>query len=277
MSTKIIIDSTVDLPAELRKRTMVVPLVVRFGEEEFQDGVTIHYQQFYEKLLVCEELPTSSQPSPDTFAEVYRSVVEAGDEAVVLTISGKLSGTYQSACIAAEDFKGIYVVDSTVAAVAAGVLAQYALKLADEGLDAKSVAAGLEREKGRVRLFAVLDTLEFLKRGGRLSATAALAGGLLNIKPVITIRDGVIEVAGKARGLRRGNAMMTEQIHAAGGIDTDMPMMLGFTGLSDEQMRAYLAENTDLWPANVPAAPIGSTIGTHVGPGAYAVAFFCRT
>ena len=125
MSTKIIIDSTVDLPAQLREKTKVVPLVVRFGEEEYLDSVTINYQQFYEKLLVCQDLPTSSQPNPDSFAEVYQSVVDAGDEAVVLTISGKLSGTYQSACIAAEDFKGIYVVDSTVAAVAAGVLAQY--------------------------------------------------------------------------------------------------------------------------------------------------------
>ena len=276
MSTKIIIDSTVDLPAQLREKTKVVPLVVRFGEEEYLDSVTINYQQFYEKLLVCQDLPTSSQPSPDSFAEVYQSVVDAGDEAVVLTISGKLSGTYQSACIAAEDFKGIYVVDSTVAAVAAGVLAQYALQLADQGMDAKSIAQKLNEEKGRVRLFAVLDTLEFLKRGGRLSATAAMAGSLLNIKPVITLNDGAIEVAGKARGLRRGNAMMTEQVALAGGVDTNMPMQLGYTGLSDELLQAYLAENTELWSSEVPVSPIGSTIGTHVGPGAYAVAFFCK-
>ena len=276
MSTKIIIDSTVDLPAQLREKTKVVPLVVRFGEEEYLDSVTINYQQFYEKLLVCQDLPTSSQPNPDSFAEVYQSVVDAGDEAVVLTISGKLSGTYQSACIAAEDFKGIYVVDSTVAAVAAGVLAQYALQLADQGMDAKSIARKLDEEKGRVRLFAVLDTLEFLKRGGRLSSTAAMAGSLLNIKPVITLNDGAIEVAGKARGLRRGNAMMTEQVALVGGVDTDMPMQLGYTGLTDELLQAYLAENTDLWPSDVPVSPIGSTIGTHVGPGAYAVAFFCK-
>ena len=275
MSTKIIIDSTVDLPAELRARTTVVPLVVRFGEEEYQDGVTISYQQFYEKLLVCKDLPSSSQPNPDTFAEVFQSVVDAGDEAVVLTISGRLSGTYQSACIAAEDFKGIYVVDSTVAAVAAGVLARYALQLADKGMDAKSIANKLNEEKGRVRLFAVLDTLEFLKRGGRLSATAAMAGSLLNIKPVITLNDGIIEVAGKARGLRRGNAMMNEQVELSGGVDTDMPMLMGYTGLTDELLRAYLDGN-DLWPADVAVSPLGSTIGTHIGPGAYAVAYFCK-
>jgi len=276
MSTKIIIDSTVDLPAELRERTRVVPLSVRFGEEEYLDSVTINYQQFYEKLLTCNDLPCSSQPSPDSFETVYQSITDAGDEAVVLTISSRLSGTYQSACIAAEEFSNIYVVDTMTAAIAAGVLAQYALKLADDGLCAKDIAAKLEEEKGNVRLFAVLDTLEFLKRGGRLSATAALAGSLLNIKPVITVRDGTIDVVGKARGLRRGNAMMTEQVGLSGGIDSDRPMMLGFTGLSDELMRAYMSESADLWPADVAATPIGSTIGTHVGPGAYAVAFFCR-
>lgn len=276
MSTKIIIDSTVDLPAELRARTCVVPLTVRFGEEEYLDGVTINYQQFYEKLLVCQELPCSSQPSPDTFEQVFRAVADGGDEAVVLTISSKLSGTYQSACIAAEEFGNIHVVDTMNAAIASGVLAQYALRLADAGLGAGEIAAMLEEKKGNVRLFAVLDTLEFLKRGGRLSATAALAGSLLNIKPVITVSDGVIEVVGKARGLRRGNAMMTEQVQASGGFDPEMPMMLGYTGLSDELMRAYLAENADLWPAEVPVAPIGSTVGTHVGPGAYAVAFFTK-
>lgn len=276
MSTKIIIDSTVDLPAELRARTTVVPLIVRFGEEEYLDSVTIDYQQFYEKLLVCKELPCSSQPSPDRFESVYQSITDAGDEAVVLTISSKLSGTYQSACIAAEDFDNIHVVDTMTAAIGAGVLTQYALQLADEGMDAKTIAAKLEEEKGNIRLFAVLDTLEFLKRGGRLSATAALAGSLLNIKPVITVKDGVIEVVGKARGLRRGNTMMTEQVNASGGVDCDMPMLLGFTGLTDELMCAYLADNTDLWPADVAVAPIGSTIGTHVGPGAYAVAYFCK-
>ena len=276
MSTKIIIDSTVDLPDHLRERTTVIPLIVRFGEEEYQDGVTIDYQQFYEKLLTCKDLPCSSQPSPDTFETVYQSVTEAGDEAVVLTISSKLSGTYQSACIAAEDFPNIHVVDTMTATVAAGVLARYALKLADDGLSAAAIAAKLEEEKCRVRLFAVLDSLEFLKRGGRLSAGAAMAGSLLNIKPVITLRDGVIEVVGKARGLRRGNAMMTEQVEHSGGIDTDLPVQFGFTGLSDELMRAYITDNAEPCPADTPISPIGSVIGTHAGPGAYAIAFFSR-
>lgn len=273
MATKIIIDSTVDMSAQLRSRTHIVPLIVRFGEEEYQDGVTINYEQFYEKLAVCTDLPTSSQPSPDAFEATYQAVTDSGDEAVVLTISGKLSGTYQSACIAAEEFSNIYVVDSMTAAIGTGALAQYALQLAETGMDAKSVWARLEEVKGDVKLLAVLDTLEFLKRGGRLSATAAMAGTLLNIKPVITIADGAIEVVGKARGLRRGNAMLTEQIEAAGGIDPNMPLVLGYTGVSDELLRAYMSENPQL-SEDICVTPIGSTIGTHVGPGAYAVAFF---
>lgn len=273
MATKIIIDSTVDMSAQLRSRTHIVPLIVRFGEEEYQDGVTINYEQFYEKLAVCTDLPTSSQPSPDAFEATYQAVTDSGDEAVVLTISGKLSGTYQSACIAAEEFSNIYVVDSMTAAIGTGALAQYALQLAEAGMDAKSVWARLEEVKGDVKLLAVLDTLEFLKRGGRLSATAAMAGTLLNIKPVITIADGAIEVVGKARGLRRGNAMLTEQIEAAGGIDPNMPLVLGYTGVSDELLRAYMSENPQL-SEDICVTPIGSTIGTHVGPGAYAVAFF---
>lgn len=273
MATKIIIDSTVDMSAQLRSRTHIVPLIVRFGEEEYQDGVTINYEQFYEKLAVCTDLPTSSQPSPDAFEAAYQAVTDSGDEAVVLTISGKLSGTYQSACIAAEEFSNIYVVDSMTAAIGTGALAQYALQLAEAGMDAKSVWARLEEVKGDVKLLAVLDTLEFLKRGGRLSATAAMAGTLLNIKPVITIADGAIEVVGKARGLRRGNAMLTEQIEAAGGIDPNMPLVLGYTGVSDELLRAYMSENPQL-SEDTCVTPIGSTIGTHVGPGAYAVAFF---
>lgn len=273
MATKIIIDSTVDMSAQLRSRTHIVPLIVRFGEEEYQDGVTINYEQFYEKLAVCTDLPTSSQPSPDAFEAAYQAVTDAGDEAVVLTISGKLSGTYQSACIAAEEFSNIYVVDSMTAAIGTGALAQYALQLAETGMDAKSVWARLEEVKGDVKLLAVLDTLEFLKRGGRLSATAAMAGSLLNIKPVITIADGSIAVVGKARGLRRGNAMLTEQIEAAGGIDPNMPLVLGYTGVSDELLRAYMSENPQL-SKDTCVTPIGSTIGTHVGPGAYAVAFF---
>ena len=185
MEVKIIIDSTVDLPEERKAQFLTVPLTVRFGTEEYKDGVTISQKQFYEKLQTCQELPTTSQATPDAFMQMFEKVTQAGQSAVVLTLASKLSGTYQSAMIGAGDYENIYVVDTESATIGAGVLAELALQLAQSGMDAKSIADRLEAEKKRVRVVALVDTLEYLKRGGRVSKTVAFAGGLLNIKPLI--------------------------------------------------------------------------------------------
>ena len=277
MKTRIIVDSTVDVTDELRKRMHVVPLHVLFGDEEFIDGVTITSQEFYQRLVDGSVLPTSSQPSPDSFEKIYEEVTAAGDEAVVLTLSSKLSGTYQSACIAAEDYPNIHVVDTLNATIASGVLAELALKLADEGMDAKTIAQRLTEARERVCLLAAFDTLEFLKKGGRLSATAALAGSLLSIKPIISIPGGEIAVLGKARGNRKANEMLVAEIEKRGGMDLSMPVLRGYTGLSGETLEKFIADSTQLWgdlPAEQRMVPICSVIGTHAGPGAYAVAFF---
>ena len=277
MRTRIIVDSTADVPAALRERMLVVPLTILFGEEAFIDGVTMDHEQFYQKLASSDVLPTTSQPSPDTFEQVYAQVQQAGEEAVVLTISSKLSGTYQSACIAAEDYPNVHVVDSLTATLGTGVLAMLALRLADEGLDARTIAARLTEERERVHLIAAMDTLEYLKRGGRLSATAALAGSLLNIKPVIAIPGGEIAVLGKARGTKRSFTMMAEETEKTGGIDFDLPVLAGYTGLSGEGMEQYLRGNADQWAdhsGKVEKTSICGVVGTHSGPGAVAVAFF---
>ena len=279
MKTRIIVDSTVDVTDELRQRMHVIPLHVLFGDEEFIDGVTISSQEFYQRLVDSSVLPTSSQPSPDSFEKAYEEVTAAGDEAVVLTISSKLSGTYQSACIAAEDYPNIHVVDTLNATIASGVLAELALKLADEGMDAKSIAQHLTEVRERVCLLAAFDTLEYLKKGGRLSATAALAGSLLSIKPIISIPGGEIAVLGKARGNRKANEMLMAEIEKRGGMDLSMPVLRGYTGLSGEMLEKFLSDSTQLWgdlPADQRAVPLCSVIGTHAGPGAYAVAFFCK-
>ena len=279
MNTRIIIDSTVDVPSELRERMHVAPLHVRFGDEEFIDGVTITSQEFYERLMNSEILPASSQPSLDSFEKIYEEVTAAGDEGVVLTISSKLSGTYQSACIAAEDYPNIHVVDTMTATVAAGILAELALRLADEGMDAKSIVARLSEERERVCLLAVFDTLEYLKKGGRLSATAAFAGALLSIKPIISLPGGEIAVLGKARGTRKGNEMLLSEIEKAGGVDFSMPVLQGYTGLSGELLDKFLTDSAVLWeghPETQRTVPICSVIGTHAGPGAYATAFFAK-
>ena len=203
MSVKIIVDSTADLPLCVKERVTAVPLSVRFGDKEYLDGVTISAETFYEKLTGCEMLPTTSQPTPAAFEDAYREAIEAGDEVLCITISSKLSGTYQSATIAAEEFPGkVFVADSRTAALASGVLAEYALQLAEEGLGAEEILRKLMETRKKVRLYAIVDTLEYLKKGGRLSSAVAVVGGVLNIKPVICVDEaGEIKVAGTARGI----------------------------------------------------------------------------
>ena len=277
MSVQIIVDSSVDVAERFRERLHIVPLIIHFGEEELIDGVTINKEQFYRRLVESEQLPFTSQASPVAFQKVYEEVTQAGDSAVVITLASKLSGTYQSACIAAEDFDNIYVVDSQTAAIGAGVLTEYALARAEAGIGARELASELEQKREDVCLVALLDTLEYLKRGGRISKTAALAGGLLNIKPMITVRDGEVVLIGKARGSKQGNSLLVEKIRACGGIDFDLPILLGYSGLSGESLETYVEYSHDLWEMGTEILDktcISGVIGTHTGPGVVAAAFF---
>ena len=278
MNVRIIIDSTADTTAAVREKCSIVPLTVNFGETEYIDGVTINHKEFYEKLVESDELPTTSQPTPDAFAQEYRKAVDAGQKVVVLTIASQLSGTYQSATIAAMDFPGsVYVVDSKSAAIGTGILAELAVQLAENGAEAEAIAQRLTVERENVCLVAMLDTLEYLKKGGRISKTVAFAGELLSIKPVISVQDGAIHMLGKARGSKQANNLLVKQIEAAGGVDFDKPVLLGYTGLSDLLLQKYITDSAALWAENkteLNTTAIGSVIGTHAGPGAVAVAFF---
>ncbi len=277
MKTRIIVDSTVDLLQEYKERVNVVPLTVSFGEEEFIDGVTIDNKTFYEKLVESDVLPTTSQANPDAFMNEFEKVKEAGESAVVITLSSKLSGTYQSAMIAAEDYDNIYVVDSGNVAIGSAVLVEYALKLLDEGFCAEEIAKKLEEVKDKIIIVALLDTLEYLKKGGRISKTVAFAGSVLNIKPVVSVVDGEINMLGKARGSKMGNNLLVQEIDNAGGVDFTKPVLLGFTGLSDALLVKYINDSKHIWEEgldNVRYTSIGSVIGTHAGPGAIAAAFF---
>lgn len=190
MKVKIIVDSTADLTPQVQSRVQVIPLTIRFGDKEYIDGVTIDSKMFYEMLTAGQDLPTTSQATPFVFEEAFEKAVEEGYQVVVIMVSSKLSGTYQSAVIAAEEFPGkVFVVDSKSVAIGSGILTEYALELIDRGLDAENIAWKLMQKREEVRLVAVVDTLEYLKRGGRISKTAAIAGGLLSIKPVIGVED----------------------------------------------------------------------------------------
>lgn len=277
MRVRIIIDSTTDLAPELRGQVEVVPLTVSFGTEEYIDGVTITHEEFYNKLIESDVLPTTSQATPAAFEKVFKEVAAAGDSAVVITLASQFSGTCQSARIAAEDYDNIYVVDSGSVTLGAGILAEYALHCARSGMTAAEIAGLLEKKKEDICLIAMLDTLEYLKKGGRISAAVAFAGGLLNIKPVVNVKDGVINMLGKARGSKQGNNLLVQEIEKTGGIDFDMPILLGYSGLSDALLKKYITDSAPLWENGIDTlryASIGSVVGTHAGPGAIAAAFF---
>ena len=277
MCVRIIVDSSTNVSEKYREKIQFVPLTVRFGDKEYLDGVELSKHQFYEMLVESDVLPTTSQATPAAFAEYLESVASAGDSAVVITLSSKLSGTYQSAVLAAEDYPNIYVVDSQSVAIGTGVLAQYAVELAQQGMGAEEIAQVLTQQREKVCVVALLDTLEYLKKGGRISKTVAFAGGMLNIKPVVTVQDGAVALIGKARGSRNGNNLLVEKIREAGGVDFERPVLLGYTGLSSALLEKYVDDSKALWADHVDKLDgclLCSVIGTHAGPGAVAVAFF---
>ena len=262
----------------LKDKFDIVPLTVNFGNEEFIDGVTITREEFYEKLIESDVIPTTSQASPEAFERVFEKIVSEGGEVIAITVASELSGTFQSAKIAAEEFPGkIRVVDAKSVAIGTAILAEYALSLVEKGLSAEEIAAEIEEKREKIIIVALIDTLEYLKKGGRLSKTAAFAGSLLNIKPVISLENGEINILGKARGSKQGNNFLIKEIEKAGGVDFSMPLLLGYTGHDSYMLEKYVEDSRFLWEGNAETLRetcIGSVIGTHVGPGAIAVAFF---
>lgn len=280
MNVRIITDSGCDLISSCRQSVTVLPLTITFGMDSFLDGVDLSHHEFYEKLIEGDTLPTTSQISPAQFEDAFRQAVSAGESVVAVVLSSKLSGTWQSACIAAEEFPGqVFVVDSENVTLGERILVERAVKLADQGMDAESIAAQLEKEKKDIRLVALLDTLEYLKRGGRISSSIAMVGGLLSIKPVVAVQDGEVVLLGKARGSKNGNNLLVQLIQETNGVDFSRPYRLGYTGLDDSLLQKYIGDSRSLWEGhtdNLPVGTVGGAIGTHVGPGAVAVAFFQR-
>jgi DegV family protein with EDD domain len=280
MAVRIIVDSGCDIRQEEAKKLNleILPIRTAFGDEEYLDGVTMTHEQFFEKLIESEELPKTSQVSPYEYEEAYKKVKEAGDTAVCITLSAKLSGCYQSANIARDGYEDcIFVVDSASVSIGEQILTRLALRLRDEGKSAAEIAAELDEKKQTIRLIALLDTLEYLKKGGRISSAAALAGSVLSIKPVLAIENGEIAVLGKARGSKNGNNLLKEMVKKAGGIRFDLPYALAYSGLSDAMLKKYIEDSKELYecdPEELPITTIGCAIGTHVGPGTIAFAFF---
>lgn len=280
MSIRIITDSASDISTQYARQhgVIVMPLPTLINGKEYRDGVDISHEEFFRILPSCEELPVTSQVPPGDFLSVYREIRDAGDTAVVITLSGKLSGTCQSATFAAEDFSDcVAVVDSMSATIGERILVEYALLLLRGSTDFLGLAAELKTVRDRLCLIGRVETLEYLMRGGRITRTAGFAGSLLHIKPVLHMQNGELVMLGKSRGTKQSARLLNKAINDMGGIDFSMPYMLAYAGLDKSLLLEYIEDSRDIWaeqPEPLPVSTIGSTIGTHTGPGMIALAFF---
>lgn len=282
MSVNIITDSGCDIyPYEAEALGIrVIPLRVFIGDKEYLDGIDFTHEEFYDKMKEMDTLPTSSQVSPAEYEEIFAEETKDGNEAIYIPISSKLSGSIQSAMIGADDNENISIVDSMNVCIGQRILVEYANNLAKQGMSRNEIVEKLEYMKKRIKIFALMDTLENLKRGGRISPLAAAAGEILSIKPVIAFNEeGYIGVVGKARGSKNGYALLNKFIEEAGGINYDLPYAVSYSGSSDVTVNKYLEGSTDIFVKGIEEIPlytIGSAVGTHAGIGAIAVAFFMK-
>lgn len=278
MSIRIIVDSASDMSGKESEYLKVLPLTVTFGQTQYLDGVTLTPTEFYEKLIESDVLPVTSQVPPYDFEQAIGEVLSAGDTPIVITLSSKLSGTYNSARIAATSFdEKVYLVDSENVCIGERILVEYAIRMIEEGKNAEEIVEALEKAKKNICLVALLDTLEYLRKGGRISNVTGFVGGMLSIKPVIGVVNGEIATLGKARGSKNANNLLTEQIKEAGGIDFEMPYAVAYSGLDATLIQKYVKDHEAVWKPHTEKLDIkvvGSTIGTHAGPGAIAVAYF---
>lgn len=277
---RVITDSGSDIINNTREDLTILPLTVSFNDTDYLDGKDITFNEFYEKLVESDELPRTSQVNPFRFEEAYEEAVSNGEDVIVITLSSKLSGTYNSAVIASEDYsEHIFVVDSENIAIAQRSLVDMAFRYIEEGLPIQTIVEKLNEDKKKLRVVAVLDTLEYLKKGGRISNTTAFVGTLLNIKPVVTVVDGLVQMLGKARGSKQGNNFLNQQLEDCGGPDYTKPIYVGYSGLSDVYAQKYVEDSSKHWDGIIERPTIhqiGSAIGTHVGPGTVAVSFFSK-
>lgn len=276
---RIITDSTCDLRPARREALGidVVPLSVHFGGEVFQDGVDITNEEFYRRLVQAEKLPTTSQVNPEAFAELFRTYVDQGDQVVGIFLSSAMSGTCQSALIARDmvDKGEIHIVDSRTVTFALGLLVEQAAALRDAGHTAAGIAGRLTALLGRVRLLAVVDTLKYLKMGGRINAATAVVGGLLGINPIITVENGLVESVGKARGRKAAFQWMADFLKKEQP-DLSFPVSFGNSNAPEAMAECMAFFREAVAGAQILESDIGSVVGTHAGPGATGLVYIVK-
>lgn len=280
MAIKLVIDSSCDINLEEANKLGItlIPMEIRFNDEVFYDGVDLLPKAFYEKLIENSDLPKTSQINPFRFEEVFEKLTNEGNEVIAITISSKLSGTYNSAVQAASNFNNkVRVIDSLNASIGERLIILYTLDLIKQGKSIDEIVNLVNENKSRVVVLAMLDTLKYLRKGGRISSLKAIGGELLSIKPVVEVKDGEVKLAGKARGSKNGNNLLNKLILETGGVDFSLPYGTVYSGFDDNMIKKYIEDNRHLWEKSTNTIPnyiLGCTIGTHIGPGAIGVAFF---
>ncbi len=274
----IVTDSTADLPAELRERhgIAMVPLNVRFGAEVLRDQIDISPDRFMERLGEGSTLPTTSQPSPALFEETFRRLAPDHDAVVAVLLSSKLSGTLQSATLAAEAVRDqipVEIVDSRTGSMALGLQALRAADLAESGLDAAAIAERLRAETPANHVVFLVDTLEFLQRGGRIGRAAALIGGLLHLKPLLRVDEGQVVPYERTRTRAKAITGLVDFVRALPRIER-LSVLYSTDRTEGELLADRLASELGLDRERIIIAQLGPVIGTHIGPGAMGVAVF---
>ena len=264
-------DYTVD---EIKEKGMeLVPLHITLGEADYRDGYDLTKDRFYELLISNEEFPKTSQPTPQDFVDIFEDAQEKGDELICILLSSKLSGTFQSATLAKSivEYDNIHLVDSMGATHMIRIMADYGQELANAGKNAEEIVAELNAMKSRIKVLAVVDTLEYLCKGGRVSKTTAAIGEMAKVKPMITVANGEVAVIGKSLGKNKAISNLLK-VFGECGIDERFPIYSVST-LGTENCDAFEARFTAEGHQIKERLQIGATIGTHVGPGAFGIIF----
>lgn len=275
----IVTDSASDLPPEVARRSgiVVVPLVVSFGPESFRPGVNLTTDEFWQRMTAPDApFPTTAAAAPGDFLSAFNDAFATGADSVVcITVSGDLSGTLKAAQVAAGQLpdREIHVIDSRTASMGHGMLAQIAAELAAEGVSGAEIARVIEHRKADVSLYVALDTLEYLKRGGRISGARAAIGTMLNVKPIITVQEGIVENADRVRSRPKARERVLELL-------TEKPLerasLLHTTNADVEEFQAKFIERSKLDPSKVQVMLVGPSVGPHLGPGCVGATIILR-
>lgn len=276
---KILIDSSADLtPAEIKaKDVTMIPIQITINDKSYLDGIDLDHDTFYDLLTNSEEFPKTSQPSPQEFLDAFEKAKANGDELICILLSSALSGTFQSAQLAKNivGYDKIYLIDSLSAVSAIRILCDKALEMIQDGANSQQIITALNELKGRIKIFAALNTLDYLSKGGRISKAAATIGELTKIKPIITVNDeGKVEIAGKRLGINKPISYIKEKIDSF-TIDQDYPIysLYSFGEENLNKLQQKLIENNyEL----ADAIQVGPTIGAHLGPEAFGICFVTK-